>query len=152
MRHVKNRRRKFPQRLPFQERLRISRIFSQTAKELGHNNEKRVVEAYQDKSASDIPEWIHSVRIGTPEEDRIGIDVIFDTDVGAIFVQVKGCHLALHHFNLQHITAKVRTKIHIISVIIFPSHSPSKIRSILNPLLWEEFSRLSIERRMWSTE
>jgi len=151
MRHIKNGRRKFPQRLPVQERLRISRIFSETAEELGHNNEKRVVDAYKETGA-DIPEWIRDVRIGTPEEDKIGIDLIFDTDIGGIFVQVKGSNIGVHNFKLQHAPTKVKTKIHIITVVIFPSHSSAVIRKILTPLLWKEFSRLSVERRSWSID
>jgi hypothetical protein len=155
MRHTKRIRKHCrPSRRSFGERLHLSRIFSQTAEELGHNNEKRVVEAYTKTDgahyAEEIPPWIQSVRLGTKEEDKIGVDVVFNTEIGAIFVQVKGCALGVHNFNLQH--SRTRAHIKVISVIIYPAYSPDTIRRILNPLLWKEFSRLSLERRSWSLE
>jgi len=152
MRHFKKfGERRFLRRRSLPDRLRINEIFSQTAQELGHNNEKRVVEAYtrNDDTAhnKEIPEWIQSVRLGTTEEDKLGVDVVFSTNIGSIFVQVKGCSLGIQNFKLKH---QIKSRIRIIGIVVYPTHTPQTIRTALTPLLWKEYSRLLVERRPWN--
>lgn len=63
----------------------VSKILGQLANAKGHNNEKKVVDACK----NNLPKWIKDIRHGTPEEDCNGIDVVVETDVGKIFLQIK---------------------------------------------------------------
>ncbi len=127
---------------------RTLRLLEITAREMGHNNERRVVDAYtREVSPGDIPTWIQSVRISSQEEDRRGIDVVFVTDVGEIFVQVKGSSVGIRKFEMRQQHGEVSWKI--ITIIVFPSHTPHEIRQLLTPLLWKEYSRFVFSKKNW---
>lgn len=53
----------------------------------GANRELTVLEIL---SSPDMPPWVCSARKGTPDEDRRGIDIVVATDVGKLFLQIKG--------------------------------------------------------------
>lgn len=128
--------------------VRIQYLLAKTGQELGFNNERRVVDAYtREVSPGSIPPWIQSVRLSTKEEDRCGIDVVFTTDVGSIFVQVKGDRMAERKFVKRQDKGEVDWRI--ITLIVFPAHLAHEIRHNLNPLLWKEYSRLVLERKKW---
>lgn len=69
--------------------MNTSKILGQLSNEKGHNNELKVVNAVKNK----LPKWIRDIRLGTREEDSNGIDVVVETDVGKIFIQVKSSTL-----------------------------------------------------------
>jgi hypothetical protein len=64
----------------------LAQILGKDAKKRGRTNEARVLEAL---ALPARPTWMLSVRKGTKSEDHAGIDVVVDSDVGKLFVQVK---------------------------------------------------------------
>jgi hypothetical protein len=56
------------------------------AKKRGRRSETHVLEAL---ALPTRPAWIRSFRKATKEEDAAGIDVVVESDVGKLFVQVK---------------------------------------------------------------
>lgn len=68
---------------------------------VGALREERVVLAFS--LPGPLPGWFQSVRPGTPEEDRQGVDVVVTTrDLGPIGVQVKGCKVGVERFRRMH--------------------------------------------------
>lgn len=119
-------------------------LLNLTAKQLGHNNEQRVVEAYSEKERALFPPWIKGVRLATQEEDRRGIDVVFATEVGEIFVQLKGSSVGKEMFFHRQNDGEVNWRI--VVAIIFPSDLPKRIREIITPLVSKEYKRLAYEK------
>ena|SRR5436190_1945276 len=120
---------------------RFMAIMAWTERELGRNNEKRVVAAFTHDYpyTSRIP-WIHQVRHGTRTEDLYGcIDVVFETDVGPIYFQIKSSENARAEFVESQ--AAGLTKQDIIAVFINPSFDSKKICGIITPLLTVERRR-----------
>src|SRR6185436_12825401 len=69
---------------------RLLSIMRRTEHELGLNNEKRLVYTFSRDNPFHIRiNWIRRVRHASREEDARGIDVVFETDVGPIKIQVK---------------------------------------------------------------
>ncbi len=64
----------------------LAQILGKDAKKRGRTNETRVIEAL---ALPTRPPWMRSVRRGTKAEDHAGIDVVVESDVGKLFVQVK---------------------------------------------------------------
>jgi len=64
----------------------VAQILGKEAKKRGRISEARVLEALALPSR---PEWMRAFRMATKEEDRAGIDVVVESDVGKLFVQVK---------------------------------------------------------------
>lgn len=125
--------------------IRIDYLLRKTAKELGHNNERRVVEAYETEDLSDHrPRWIEKVRVATYDEDQRGIDVVFTTDAGKIFLQIKGNIISQKKFCDRQNAGMVNKDI--VTAIIYPSHLPQEIRQIITPLLRQEYARLTALR------
>lgn len=49
-----------------------------------------------------LPFWFYSVRRATPEEDRRGIDMYVDSDIGPIPVQIKSSVEGMLKFRREH--------------------------------------------------
>jgi len=64
----------------------VRRVLGKLANERGAKNEDRVVEAC---ALPARPPWLLSARKATRAEDAQGIDVVIESDVGKLFVQVK---------------------------------------------------------------
>lgn len=65
---------------------RLSNLLGNVANERGKKNEDRALEACLSERR---PAWMQSARASTHEEDASGIDVVVESDVGKLFVQVK---------------------------------------------------------------
>ncbi|TSC71301.1 MAG: hypothetical protein G01um101470_684 [Parcubacteria group bacterium Gr01-1014_70] len=124
---------------------RIDYLLNLTALELGRNNERRVVEAYKELAL--FPQWIKSVRLATREEDLRGIDVVFATEVGEIFVQLKESSIGKESFSRRQDSGELNWRI--VVAIIFPSDLPKRIREIITPLVSKEYERLVYEKNGW---
>ncbi len=64
----------------------IARVLGKLGHERGRANERLVLEACL---LPQRPAWMKSARAGTRAEDHEGIDVVVESDVGKLFVQVK---------------------------------------------------------------
>jgi hypothetical protein len=64
----------------------INRQFGKVANQRGRGNEKRVLDACL---LAARPGWMQAARLATREEDHDGIDVVIESDVGKLYVQVK---------------------------------------------------------------
>lgn len=49
-----------------------------------------------------LPKWATAARRATPEEDTQGIDIVVNTDVGALFLQVKSSRMSAREFAKKH--------------------------------------------------
>jgi hypothetical protein len=65
----------------------INETLGHAANERGAHNEGRVLEAVE-RLATEL-DWISGGRKGTEEEDAAGVDVVVETDVGPLYLQVK---------------------------------------------------------------
>lgn len=68
-----------------------------------------------------ICSWIHHVRLATSKEDARGIDVVVETDVGKLYLQVKSSHNGARKYRYKRPRAKT------IILIIMPEMSNEKI-------------------------
>jgi hypothetical protein len=64
----------------------VSRILGKLASERGRSSEKRLLTACL---LPGRPEWMRAARRATKQEDHDGIDVVVESDVGKLFIQVK---------------------------------------------------------------
>ena len=64
----------------------IKRLVGKLAAERGRAGERHVLAACALRAR---PAWMRSVRAATRREDHHGIDVVIESDVGKLFVQVK---------------------------------------------------------------
>ena len=64
----------------------IKRLMGRLALERGRAGERHVLAAC---TLAARPAWMRRVRAATRDEDRHGIDVVIESDVGKLFVQVK---------------------------------------------------------------
>ncbi len=64
----------------------VHAILGKIANQRGRTSEQRVLEACQ---LPGRPGWMKSARAATRAEDHDGIDVVVESDVGKLFVQVK---------------------------------------------------------------
>jgi hypothetical protein len=64
----------------------LGRILGQIGSDRGRVNERKVLEAC---SLPGRPAWMTSARAATKAEDHEGIDIVVESDVGKLFVQVK---------------------------------------------------------------
>ena len=61
----------------------------------GIESEMRVLESCRLPSR---PAWMHRARRATRIEDRSGVDIVIESDVGALLVQVKSSNAGKQHF------------------------------------------------------
>lgn len=106
--------------------------FGRTEQELGEANERRVLEAFQDRAL--FPDWLAGVRRATNGEDARGIDVVFATrDLGKLFIQVKSSERRARDFSKAHARG---TRISV--VIVTHRETPESIRRSVLVLLERE--------------
>jgi hypothetical protein len=106
-------------------RARLS-LLGELARRRGLENEKRVINACKLKTR---PPWMQDVRKATPEEDRDGIDVVVESDVGKLYVQVKSSAVAKVAFQDKRRRARVAV------VVVRPNDSKSDLlRKVLDGL------------------
>ncbi len=82
----------------------LAQILGKDAKKRGRTNEARVIEAL---ALPTRPPWMRSVRRATKAEDHAGIDVVVESDVGKLFVQVKSSRGGKAAFLERRRTARV---------------------------------------------
>lgn len=125
---------------------RLRSLMRQTEHWLGRNNERRVLDALTEEilRAGSIP-WIANVRLAMPEEDARGIDVIFDTDVGKIYVQVKSSKKARSEFIERQHNGDVSRRI--IPLRVSVAFNSRRICQILIPQVSAERNR-----RLWAAK
>ena len=82
----------------------IAQILGADAKKRGRRSESHVLDALALPSR---PEWIRSVRKATKDEDHHGIDVVVESDVGKLFVQVKSSRGGKAHFEERRRSARI---------------------------------------------
>lgn len=66
--------------------------------------------------------WVLGGRLATKKEDARGIDVVAETPIGPLYIQVKSSHCGAHRYKRK------RRKARVIIVIIEPEMSDVKIR------------------------
>jgi hypothetical protein len=64
----------------------LAQMLGKDAKKRGRTNEARVIEAL---ALPTRPAWMRAARKATKSEDHAGIDVVVESDVGKLYVQVK---------------------------------------------------------------
>lgn len=77
------------------ERKAERKAIGDAARAKGENRELRAIGSL---SLGEIPAWLLSVRRATQPEDFRGIDLVGESDVGTLLVQVKGCAAAARSF------------------------------------------------------
>jgi len=90
----------------------LQQLFGQIAVELGDSAERCVDEALNKaKSEDKLPEWIFGWNRQEKWSgmDRKGIDFMFQTDVGPIFLQIKSSKRNAREFEREHPNDKIRT-------------------------------------------
>ena len=113
---------------------KLFRIMYETEVEVGKNNELRVFRAFTDEYPfQNRIHWIHSVRLVTEEEDVAGIDIIFETDVGQIHLQLKSSFKGKEKFLKEQVEG-VRD-LDIACAVIHPSYNAERICRIVTPIL-----------------
>ena len=83
-------------RLMREEQKRARFLLPEINRARGFAQERQVVHAL---SGDDRPEWVYSAEISEEADDRRGVDVIVETDVGKLFLQVKSSHSGVERFN-----------------------------------------------------
>ena len=83
------------------------------SQETGKARENLVVSALQEDGYKYVPEWLKFARLATHNEDSKGIDIVVDSDVGKIYLQVKGSSAHQIQFEASH-----KRKVEIMPVII----------------------------------
>lgn len=79
-------------------------ILGKIAHQRGRTSEQRVLEACQLPAR---PGWMKSARAATRTEDHDGIDVVVESDVGKLFVQVKSSRRGKADFEEKRRRARV---------------------------------------------
>lgn len=77
----------------------LRKTIGDVARERGELRERR---ALASTTTAPLPTWLRSVRKATLDEDRHGADLIGESDVGQLKVQVKGCAAAARNFRESH--------------------------------------------------
>ena len=63
----------------------VHRTLGKIGNERGKENEETTLAALQDG----MPHWLYSARLATKKEDAAGIDIVAESDVGPLYLQVK---------------------------------------------------------------
>src|SRR3989338_11075539 len=124
---------------------RVLSIIRQTEIEVGRNNEKRVVAAYTTNYPfPDRISWIKTVRLSTESEDQRGIDVVFETDVGEIHLQLKSSKWMESEFLKNQRNQRYDRKI--VTAIVSPSLDSTDICKVVTPVIAAERRRRMLEK------
>jgi hypothetical protein len=87
----------------------IAGVLGKLGNERGHANERHVLDACLLPTR---PAWMTSARAGIRAEDHDGIDVVVESDVGKLFVQVKSSRTGKVAF------AERRRRAHVAVVVV----------------------------------
>ena len=79
--------------------MKVQTLLGRVANEKGLGKENKVVYALE--NCLDKPKWLGTSRKATREEDRKGADVICETDVGSLYLQVKSSHHGKEKFETK---------------------------------------------------
>jgi len=114
-----------PTKIPLRKKfnLELHKKFYGIAVELGDSAEEVVEEAFQKaESEGTLPDWLYSYIHNTKysEEDYKGLDFVFTTDVGPVFIQVKSSRFGKKKFERNH-TSRHRIKIRIVIINVCDS-------------------------------
>jgi hypothetical protein len=82
----------------------LDEILDKEGRKRGRVSETRVLEAL---ALASRPEWMRAVRKASHTEDHAGIDVVVESDVGKLFVQVKSSREGKVAFLERRRTARV---------------------------------------------
>jgi hypothetical protein len=82
----------------------VRRILGKIGSERGRGNEKRVLDACK---LTERPSWMLAARRATPAEDHAGIDVVIESDVGKLYVQVKSSRGGKAAFGARRRSARI---------------------------------------------
>lgn len=96
----------------------INREVGHARNQRGRQRELRALSLLLD---SPRPAWLTSVRAATRNEDRDGADLVGASDVGALYVQIKGCRAGVREW------ASVRRSRHIEVAIVHETVSDSTV-------------------------
>lgn len=82
--------------------LRLMRLFRTIARERGRRTEDRFFRIFEHGYIPDnYPTWFYGFRAQTPREDREGIDAVAFTDMGKLYLQIKGSYAGALKFREQ---------------------------------------------------
>jgi hypothetical protein len=116
------------------------RINGRLANQKGKLAEKRVFLAVEKLSTEYT--WIHSARLATLKEDARGIDVVVETPIGPLYIQVKSSPRGVRHYKSK------RRKARVIMVIVKPEMDDRKLRDKVSGALHVQRNHiLEIRRR-----
>lgn len=76
---------------------RVTQLIGRSANARGSNSERIALAAAE--MAVEQNEHLHAARAATPAEDRRGIDLVIDSDVGPLYLQVKDGRAAARVFS-----------------------------------------------------
>jgi hypothetical protein len=76
---------------PFRRPPKVDKLTHQR----GIESEMRLLESCR---LSAHPPWMHRARLATRIEDRSGVDILVESDLGALLVQVKSSNAGKQHF------------------------------------------------------
>lgn len=124
---------------------RLRDAFRQVAQQLGDSAERHVHEAFDNaKSRGVLPDWITEWERTDKNSkmDHLGVDIIFLTDVGPIFVQVKSSKPNARQFLFEH--AEDKTIVVIVNIL----HSYEAVYNMIIKELVEERQKRRSPRRI----
>lgn len=79
-------------------RKKYRNLLKQVRKERGYAGEQRVLIALEGNRTS-WPEWLISIRKATEDEDIRGCDIVAETDVGKLYLQIKSSKVGIEKFH-----------------------------------------------------
>jgi hypothetical protein len=103
---------------------------------VGKQRELAALEALRFNEDGMIPEWIESTSLGTSTEDRAGIDIVVYTDIGKLFLQIKGTEIQVQKFLAKH------RKGNIVPFIVEQTSNIQVLREKLIACLQQERARI----------
>jgi len=86
-----------PRKTATKQANRIRKIIGSVAQKKGRDGESRVLLALQN-AQSTWPNWLKSIRKATNTEDKKGCDLVADTDVGQLYLQIKSSQTGVKKF------------------------------------------------------
>ena len=96
----------------------FNRLLGDLANKRGADNEQRLIDAVNFKN-SVWPKWLIGIEKSSRDQDAKGIDIVVETDVGRIFIQVKSSKCGLDSVK--------KKKKHIVYMVINERKSMDKI-------------------------
>ncbi len=96
----------------------LHRAFGTIARDRGRASEQRVLDACV---LAGRPPWMRTARQATPAEDHDGIDVVIESDVGKLYVQVKSSRRGKAAFE------KRRRRVRAVVVVVAGGDTPDKL-------------------------